>query len=125
MKFKTPRNDLQDTLQLLHTVLANWDMLADVPNNLQQKVHSYDFDGCRVVLRRGLCHLFGLLQSVDRGTMFECWEDFSGTYSYPVGTREEYDYEYRFNKFANPKRKDLLIHCISLIEEYLNEPADD
>lgn len=125
MQFKTPRNDLQDTLNLLHTVLANWNTLADVPNNLQQKVYSYDFDGCRVVLRRGLCQFFGLLQPIDHGAMFKCWADFSGTCGYPVGAYEEYDRDYRFNKFANPQRKQLLIHCISLIEEYLNEPADD
>lgn len=125
MQFKTPRNDLQDTLNLLHTVLANWNTLADVPNNLQQHVYSYDFNGCRAVLRRGLCQFFGLLQSCDCRAMFECWEDFSGSYIFPVGAREEYEEEYHFNKFANPQRKQLFIHCTSLIEEYLNESADD
>lgn len=126
MQFKTPRTDLQDTLNLLHTVLANWDTLAGAPNNLvQQGVYSYDFNGYHVVLRRGLCSLLGLVHTDDRDAMFECWEDFSGTYIYPVGGFEEYDYEYSINKYANPQRKYLLTHCISLIEEYLNESADD
>lgn len=125
MQFKTSRNDLQDTLNLLHTVLANWNMLSSVANNLYRGVHSCDLDGYHVVLRRGLCSLLGLVHTDDRDAMFECWEDFSGSTTYPVGGFEEYDYEYRVNKFANPQRKYLLTHCISLIEEYLNEPADD
>ena len=125
MQFKTSRNDLQDTLNLLHTVLANWNMLSAVPNNLQQGVYSYDFDGYHVVLRRGLCSLLGLVHTDDRDAMFECYEDFSGSTVYPVGGFEEYDYEYFNNKYANPQRKYLLTHCISLIEEYLNESADD
>ena len=73
MQFKTPRNDLQDTLNLLHTVLANWNTLSAVPNNLNQGVYSYDFDGYHVVLRRGLCSLLGLVHTDDRYAMFECW----------------------------------------------------
>ena len=125
MQFKTPRNDLQDTLNLLHTVLTNWDTLADVRNNLQHGVYSYDLNGYHVSLRLGLCSLLGLLHGFDREAMFECWEDFSGNYTYPVGGFAEYDYEYSDNKYANPQRKYLLTHCISLIEEYLNESADD
>ena len=125
MQFKTPRTDLQDTLNLLHTVLANWDTLADLPNNLQHGVYSYDFNGYHVVLRRGLCSLLGRVHTDDRDAMFECWEDFSGSTVYPVGGFGEYDYEYSINKYANPQRKYLIAHCISLIEEYLNESADD
>ena len=124
MQFKTERNDLLNTLQLLHTVLANWDTLADVPN-IQRGGYSCEVDGYHVVLFRGLCQFFGLLHGFDRENMYECWEDFSGSYIYPVGRFDEYNDKYRFNKFANPQRKYLLTHCISLIEEYLNVSTDE
>ena len=132
MQFKTPRNDLQDTLNLLHTVLANWDMLAAIPNNPWHEVCHYNFVGCHylfddyhVATRRGLCSLLILVHTDDRDAMFECWEDFSGSTMYPVGGFDEYQHEYYDNKYANPQRKYLLTHCISLIEEYLNEYVDD
>ena len=46
-------------------------------------------------------------------TMFEAWEDYSGSTCYPVGGKEEYEGSNSANLYCNPSRMELAEHCLA------------
>ena len=107
---------MHHSINRLEYILDNWDTLADAPEkaNLQ--------DG-RITVRvdYGLCHncRFHNLPYRIQGDMFEKWPDYSGDEAYPVDSIDEYDIEYKGNKFKNPQRRYLAEHCLQYLKDYL------
>ena len=100
---------IQTCIKRLRGILHRWDVL-------QNDGGHWIKGGIQVHTKHGLCHnakLNHLPFATD--SMFESWKYYQGCPSYPVeGVR--FDYKITPNKYSNPKRYDLAVHCI----EYLN-----
>lgn len=133
--FDTSDKDLQHLRTLLREVLEHWDAIAALdPEEIEYTYHSeifvsgYSLRTINVI--DGLCDNFlnEFLENVDKDALFADWRYFSGSYSYPVGGREEYrKFDEKTggllnqNLFRNPLRKDLAEYILKTIEDYLNE----
>lgn len=132
--FDTSDTDLQLLSILLREVLERWDTIADLDHEEMEYTYrsevSVDGDYLRTVdVTDGLCDNFlnEFLEDVDKEALFAEWRYFSGSYTYPVGGREEYiNYDHETgdtlyqNLFRNPLRKDLVEHILKTVEDYLN-----
>lgn len=111
----TERSDIQASIYRLECILTNWDTLANADD-----CAIVQLDGYRIHVDYGLCFNCGFKRWSDGLVcrMFEAWPDYSGSESYPVDSMDEYDTEYRFNKFQNPQRRYLAEHCLQYLKEW-------
>lgn len=125
MKFQTGVLNLKLALVECKTVLRDWDKLQELQTNTALYLQPIDndclydvnFDVYKYV---GLCtNTLSRLANQDRERMFSRFKGFSGNLQYPVESKA--DYYGSSNKYTNPVRKELLKHCIYLIERGIKE----
>ncbi|URQ05062.1 hypothetical protein ABSZ6_04 [Acinetobacter phage AB_SZ6] len=104
---------LQDTIAQLNEALDNWDYVVVQDGALVQLPITKKV----VDANRGLCLAF--FRNYPDWFVDEMWDQLKnpeGTWLYPVGGREEF---YTYNRWANPKRKELAERCVPYLQAKL------
>lgn len=125
MKFESSLLNVRLALVECKTLLDNWDKVATATCvmsdiQLQPIVNDCQYKGTvAIVPPFGLCsNVFNYLRTDDTHAMFEVFPKWSGSYGYPIdGDGDAYGNVP--NKYVNNDRKELLEHCIKLMEQFV------
>ena len=130
MHFETSVLNIRLALVQCRTVLANWDELSSIVGRYHEctlkpiESDCAHIEGVVVCTTFGLCsNVFNKMRNVDLSYMFECFPKYSGNINYPVNS-SSYLYDRESNKFRNSCRKELLEHCIELMETFVKEQSN-
>lgn len=130
MKFKSSLLDVRLTLVECKTLLNNWDKVATATRAMSEVLLQPIDNDCQyrgtvdIVPHFGLCsNVFNYLYTLDTHGMFESFPKWTGNYGYPIeGDGDTYGNVP--NKYVNSDRKELLEHCIELMEQFVEEKSN-
>ena len=103
-------------------VLRNWDYLASRGDEYVD-LQLDSGDDVSIYTGYGICDWVELyLDEDDMRNVYESWDGYSGSFTYPVGGQAEYHYSGEANKYNNPVRRDLVewvLECCDEAIEYM------
>ena len=88
-------------------VLGNWEYLASRGDEYIDLTLDSG-DDIRINTGYGICNwVKNYLDEDDMQNVYESWDGYSGSFTYPVGGESEYHYSCEDNKYRNPDRRAL------------------
>lgn len=118
----TSTTNIKIAIEYLHWIQSNLDMIQGLPDDdetdhvpVDLPVGYFEFHQCD-----GLCDniLKDVLEYEDTAAMFVDWPDYVHKV-YPCGDREDFTHER--NLYHNPKRIELIKHCIKYMQDVLEK----
>ena len=113
--------NIKVAIEYLHWIQSNLDMIQGLPNGaINSTVVALPVGDFTFSTLYGLCDniLEQVLDSYDVEEMFEAWSDNAGAL-YPCGDR--IDFLNDRNLYRNPKRIELIKHCIKYMQDVLEK----
>ena len=111
---------LQKVIQL---VLRDWDYLANECGDEYIDLQLESGDDIRINTGYGICDwIENYLDEDDMRNVYESWDGYSGSFTYPVGGGAEYHHSGQDNKYKNPDRRALcewVLECVNTVIEYM------
>lgn len=130
MKFESSLLNVRLALVECKTLLNNWDKVATAACTLSDVQLQPIDNNCQynrsifITPNFGLCsNVFNYLDVDDTQVMFASFPKWSGSYGYPIEGIGA-DYGNTRNKYVNSDRKELLEHCIELMEQFVEEKSN-